>query len=164
MFERNLLEKAEKILQNLREKKLKLVTAESCTGGSLSALFTAIVGASEVFERGFVTYSNESKTEMLAVNFETLEKFGAVSAETAKEMSLGALKNSKADIAVAITGIAGPKSDESEKPVGLVYISISTATDTVASEFRFAGARDDIRKQSITSALEMLATSTQTRM
>jgi PncC family amidohydrolase len=161
MFEKDLLEKAEKILQNLREKKLKIVTAESCTGGSLSALFTAISGSSEVFDRGFVTYSNQAKIDMLGVSKKTLENFGAVSPETAKEMSVGALKNSKADIAIAITGIAGPKSDDTKKPVGLVYISISNASKTVARQFNFSGPRQDVRKQSVTSALEMLTNSTQ---
>lgn len=149
------LSQATEILQKLREKNLKLATAESCTGGLVSALFTSIAGSSDVFERGFVTYSNEAKIEMLGVKEKTLENCGAVSEEVAKEMSLGALKNSKADIAISITGIAGPKSDDTKKPVGLVYISVATTEKTLARKFNFSGDRDEVRKASMIAALEI---------
>ena len=162
MLEKTVLETAQNIIKNLSERNIKIATAESCTGGALSALFTEISGSSKVFDRGFVTYSNEAKAEMLGVKFETLEEFGAVSSQVAEEMSLGALKNSQADFAIAITGIAGPKSDDTNKPVGLVYIAIASEQNNSATEFNFAGTRHDIRVQSIASALSMLEISTQT--
>jgi PncC family amidohydrolase len=114
----------EKVLQKLREKGLKITTAESCTGGLVAASITEIAGCSDVFDRGFVTYSNDSKIKQLGVNSITLEKFGAVSGQIALEMGNGAIKNSSADIAVSITGIAGPDGGTPEKPVGLVFIGI----------------------------------------
>ena len=105
----------------LAEKGWKIVAAESCTGGLLAAAITHRPGSSQIFERGFVTYSNEAKMECLGVSAETLEKYGAVSDQTAEEMALGALKHSKADLAISITGIAGPDGGSHNKPVGLVY-------------------------------------------
>jgi len=154
-FAPDLLIQAEEILQKLREKKLKITTAESCTGGLLAALFTSISGASEVFERGFITYSNQAKIDMLGVKKESLKNFGAVSEEVAKEMAQGALKNSKVDIAIAITGIAGPKSDDTKKPVGLVYIALATKEKTAVQKFNFSGNRDKVRKASIKAALSL---------
>jgi len=155
-FNSTIKSSATKILELLRTKNLKLTCAESCTGGLLSALFTSISGSSDVFERGFVTYSNQSKIEMLGVKEKTLKDFGAVSEEVAKEMALGALKNSKADIAVAITGIAGPKSDDTEKPVGLVYIAVATKEKIQVRKFNFSGDRDEVRLASVLEALNFL--------
>jgi PncC family amidohydrolase len=155
-FNSTLKSSATKILELLRTKNLKLTCAESCTGGLLSALFTSISGSSDVFERGFVTYSNQSKIEMLSVKEKTLKYFGAVSEEVAKEMALGALKNSKADIAIAITGIAGPKSDDTEKPVGLVYIAVATKEKIQVRKFNFSGDRDEVRKAGVVSALNFI--------
>ena len=152
-FDQLLLSQTEEILQNLRAKKLKIATAESCTGGLLAALFTSISGSSEIFERGFITYSNCAKIEMLGVREETLKNFGAVSEEVAKEMAQGALKKSKSDIAIAITGIADPKSDDTKKPVGLVYIAFATKEKIAAQKFNFSGNRDEVRLASIKAAL-----------
>lgn len=155
-FTKSLQNQAQQTLQLARENKLKIATAESCTGGLLSALFTEISGSSEVFERGFVTYSNQAKIEMLGVKKETLEKFGAVSEETAKEMAIGAIKNSQASVSVAITGIAGPDGGSNEKPVGLVFIAVSTKEKTLVRKFNFAGNRSEVRKASVIAALTML--------
>ena len=155
-FNSAMIAQAGKILQKLREKNLKISTAESCTGGLVSALFTSVPGSSDVFERGFVTYSNEAKIEMLGVNAEVIKNFGAVSAEVAKEMAAGALKNSKADIAIAITGIAGPQSDDTKKPVGLVFIAVATKEKIIVRKFNFSGDRNEVRKASIIAALEMI--------
>jgi nicotinamide-nucleotide amidase len=158
-FNSSLQNQAKKILQNLEEKNLKLVAAESCTGGLLSALFTEIPGSSKAFDRGFVTYSNAAKIEMLGVKKQTLEKFGAVSKEVAQEMSNGAIKNSQAQISIAITGIAGPEGGSAEKPLGLVYIAVND----LVRKFNFSGDRSEVRKSSIIAALQMLETATQTR-
>lgn len=159
-FDPFLVLQATKILEKLRVKKLKIAIAESCTGGLLSALFTSIAGASNVFERGFITYSNQAKIEMLGVKKSSLEKFGAVSAQVAQEMAAGALKNSGADIAIAITGIAGPKSDDTKKPVGLVYIALGVKkpqAKIVVKEFNFSGKnRDQIRESSVAAAINLV--------
>ena len=109
-----------------RARGLKIATAESCTGGLVAAALTDIAGSSDVVDRGFVTYSNEAKQAMLGVPAATLKRHGAVSAETAAAMAAGALKNSQADLAVAITGIAGPGGGSKEKPVGLVYFAAAS--------------------------------------
>src|SRR5690606_21949365 len=109
------------LAEKMSAKNLMLVTAESCTGGLLANTITHKPGVSKIFERGFVTYSNESKMEMLGVPREILDNYGAVSAECAQLMAEGALKNSRATLSVAITGIAGPDGGSPEKPVGLVY-------------------------------------------
>jgi len=143
---------AQKILQNAEAKKLKITTAESCTGGLLSALFTEIPGSSKVFERGFVVYSNQSKIDLLGVKQSTLQKHGAVSFETVEEMAAGALKNSQADIAISITGVAGP-----EEKSGLVYIAVATHDKRVVKrQFQFSGDRNEIRKSSVIAALQIL--------
>lgn len=115
----------EKAVMLLKENKLKITTAESCTGGLIAKMITDVSGASEVFECGFVTYANSIKHSILGVKEETLKAFGAVSEETVTEMSIGALKLSGADIAVAVSGIAGPSSDDTNKPVGLIWIAIN---------------------------------------
>lgn len=159
MFDKNSLKLITEISQKLREKKLKITCAESCSGGLLSALFTEISGSSDIFDRGFVTYSNEAKEQMLGVKKTTLKKFGAVSFEIAKEMAYGALKNSAADIAIAITGIAGPKSDNTKKPVGLVYIAFAQkkSKKLLLKEFNFKGGRAGVRKQTVKAAILLLS-------
>lgn len=142
----------------LKRKKLFIATAESCTGGLLAATLTDVAGSSEYFERGFITYSNIAKQEVLGVNSKTLEKFGAVSEEVAKEMAEGVLKNSQVQIAVAITGIAGPGGGTKTKPVGSVCIAwacsgLSTKTVTM----HFAGDRAAVRTQAVKCALEELS-------
>lgn len=124
MISDRLIQDATGLFEQTRKRGLKLVTAESCTGGLISAAFTAVAGASLVLERGFVTYSNEAKVEMLGVPAELIERRGAVSQEVALAMIDGALKNSRADVAIAVTGIAGPGGGSEHKPVGLVHIAV----------------------------------------
>jgi nicotinamide-nucleotide amidase len=140
----------------LQQNQIKLVTAESCTGGGLAYAITAIPGSSNWFERGFVTYSNESKQELLGVNASTLEQYGAVSEQTAIEMAQGALQTSHADISMAITGIAGPDGGTTEKPVGTVWFAWGT-TKKIQSQLKlFQGDRESIREQAIEFALQTL--------
>ncbi len=156
MFTEANYKQASELLEALKGKRLKLTTAESCTGGMLSALITEISGSSAVFEGGFVTYSNQSKINLLGVNYELIETHGAVSAEVANEMVAGALKKTSADIAIAITGIAGPTGGTKEKPVGLVYIAVGRKDGVTCTENIFNGTRQQIRVESISKALEML--------
>ena len=144
------------LLDSLKKHKAKLVTAESCTGGLLAAAITDFNGVSAFFERGFVTYSNESKTEELGVPAELIAKHGAVSAEVSEAMASGAIKNSRANVSVAITGIAGPTGGSPEKPVGLVYIATSYKGVTISTKFNFEGERDDIRQQAVEKSIELL--------
>lgn len=124
----------EKVVELLKEKNLTFTCAESCTGGLIAKRITDVSGSSSVFECGVVSYSNRIKHEILGVTTETLEKFGAVSEECAKEMVKGVLSLTKADIAVAVTGIAGPSSDGTDKPVGLVYIAFSDGKTTIVKK------------------------------
>lgn len=141
----------------LMDKNMRLVTAESCTGGMIAAAMTDRSGSSSVYERGYVTYSNESKIEELGVKSETIETHGAVSAQTAIEMAQGALKNSHADIALSVTGIAGPNGGTDEKPVGLVYIGIAQPNKEPESiKNIFDGDRASIRQATVEKALELL--------
>lgn len=143
----------------LKSKKLKLATAESCTGGLISKRITDVSGSSEVFEGGVVCYSNRFKENVLGVSPETLKKYGAVSRETAREMVKGVLSLTKADIAVAVTGIAGPSSDDTNKPVGLVYIAVSDGKSTIVKKLlnNFTGdVRERNRNISADTALEMI--------
>jgi nicotinamide-nucleotide amidase len=141
----------------LIQREWKLTTAESCTGGGLAFYLTQISGSSAWFERGFVTYSNSSKEEMLGVKPLTLTVFGAVSEPTAREMAEGALQKSQAQVSVAITGIAGPTGGTADKPVGTVWIAWSGINgDTEACVDIFSGNRDAVREQTIMLALEKL--------
>lgn len=124
VFPDDLVEMASKLLDQMRAKGLRLVTAESCTGGLISGLLTEVPRSSDVFERGYVTYSNESKTECLGVPMSLIERHGAVSREVAEAMAEGALKHSNASMSVAVTGIAGPGGGTAAKPVGLVHIAV----------------------------------------
>src|SRR6476661_6705671 len=122
----DLIEQAEALLELCRGKKLKITTAESCTGGLAAATLTEIPGSSDVVERGFVTYSNAAKETMLGVPASVLERFGAVSCQTAEAMAKGALAHSAADLAVSVTGIAGPGGGTAAKPVGLVHFAAAS--------------------------------------
>lgn len=149
----------------LSEKNLRLVTAESCTGGMIAAAMTDRSGSSSVFERGYVTYSNEAKIEELGVKSETIETYGAVSEQTAAEMVQGALKNSHADVALSVTGIAGPNGGTKEKPVGLVYIGVAFQNrPPVVIENIFDGDRTSIRQATVEKALELLIEITGTKI
>ena len=143
----------------LKSKKLKLATAESCTGGLISKRITDVSGSSEVFEGGVVCYSNRFKENVLGVSPETLKKYGAERRETAREKEKGVLSLTKADIAVAVTGIAGPSSDDTNKPVGLVYIAVSDGKSTIVKKLlnNFTGdVREQNRNISADTALEMI--------
>ena len=159
MIEPALREKAAQVLDLFRSHGLKIATAESCTGGLVAGALTEIAGSSDVVDRGFVTYSNEAKEAMLGVPSATLVRHGAVSAETATAMAAGALKNSSADIVVAITGIAGPGGGSQEKPVGLVHFAgASRDGRSLARERRYGDVgRQSIRQQSVAEALDLLA-------
>jgi nicotinamide-nucleotide amidase len=151
---------AAQVLDVFRGRGLKLATAESCTGGLVAAALTEIAGSSDVVDRGFVTYSNEAKEAMLGVPPATLKRHGAVSAETAAAMAAGALKNSLADVSVAITGIAGPGGGTSQKPVGLVHFAAASRDGRRIAKSRRYGkiGRRRVRERSVAEALELLAT------
>jgi nicotinamide-nucleotide amidase len=150
--------KAEKLLAACREKKLKIATAESCTGGLIAMALTDIPGSSDVFERGFVTYSNESKIEMLGVDAALIKKHGAISREVSEAMARGAVARSNADLAVAVTGIAGPTGGTAKKPVGLVYIAAASRhyPDAIVIKNIFKGNRAAVRMKSAGKALATL--------
>lgn len=149
---------AQAILEACRKAGLKLATAESCTGGLIAACLTDIAGSSDVFERGFVTYSNTAKTEMLGVPAKLITTRGAVSEEVAIAMAEGALAHSEAQISVAVTGIAGPGGGSVEKPVGLVHIAAArTGMDTKHSKNLFGAlTRRQIREKTVITAFAML--------
>jgi len=149
---------ATKVLALCRARGLEIATAESCTGGLVAAALTAIAGSSDVVDRGFVTYSNAAKQAMLGVPAATLKRHGAVSAETAAAMAAGALKNSRADLSVAITGVAGPGGGTKEKPVGLVYFAASRRDGRQVARSRRYGkiGRTRVRQRSVAEALALL--------
>ncbi len=144
---------AQKTGEFLAQKGWVLVTAESCTGGWVAQAITSIPGSSTWFDRGFVTYSNQAKEEMLGVKASTLERHGAVSEETVKEMAKGALLNSHGDVSIAITGIAGPTGGSPAKPVGTVWLGWSNKQGTRAMKQLFSGDRQSIREQAVIAAL-----------
>lgn len=145
---------AEKVAQRLKARGGMIVTAESCTGGWVAQELTAIAGSSVWFDRGFVTYSNEAKQEMLGVRAQTLKTHGAVSEETALEMAQGALKHSRGTVAIAITGIAGPTGGSATKPIGTVCFAWATKGKPAHAETkRFSGDREAVRRQSVDFSL-----------
>jgi nicotinamide-nucleotide amidase len=155
IMDNELFEIAQQLGQLLRLKEKKIATAESCTGGWIAQVITEVSGSSAWFDRGFVTYSNPAKIQMLRVNLETLDKFGAVSAQTATEMVNGALANSDADCAIAVTGIAGPDGGTAEKPVGTVFIAWAYKNrDIKVVKKKLTGSRYQIRRQTVKIALE----------
>ena len=158
MFPQNLTARAAALLDRCRAAGLRIVTAESCTGGLVAGLITEIPGSSAVFERGFVVYSNEAKQELLGVPAETIRALGAVSEPTARAMAEGALKASLADLAVSVTGVAGPDGGTAEKPVGLVWFALAQrGAPTVAHEECFGDlGREAVRLASVRVALELL--------
>jgi nicotinamide-nucleotide amidase len=147
--------------RTLKNAGLRLVAAESCTGGWVGEAVTAIAGSSDWFDRGYVTYSNAAKREVLGVATTTLDRYGAVSEETAREMALGALKHSHAQIAVSITGVAGPGGGSTDKPVGTVCFAWAKDDIALRSERHLLkGDRTDVRRQSVLIALRGILTMT----
>ena len=152
-----LYEVAGKVGDALKAKAMAMTAAESCTGGWICQAVTMVPGSSKWFERGFVTYTNEAKQEMLGVSAETLKKFGAVSEQTVREMAAGALKASRAQISVAVSGVAGPDGGTPKKPVGTVCIAwCKSGAEPISRTHRFQGDRDSVRRQSVIAALEGL--------
>lgn len=151
-----LVQQAEAVLAAFRAGGITLTTAESCTGGLIAACMTELAGSSHVFERGFVTYANEAKTELLDVPPTVLAEHGAVSEQVALRMALGALDHSRSDIAVAVTGIAGPDGGSAEKPVGLVFVAGARRDgQTHVERHVFEGDRPRIREATVLAALSL---------
>lgn len=156
MFDKKTLELAQEVVNKVREKDGTLTTAESCTGGLISAAITDVSGSSRVFNEGFVTYANGSKQKLVGVSALNLEKCGAVSEEVVKEMAEGALKAAKANYAIATSGIAGPTGGTKEKPVGLVYIAVASRKGVKSHREVFSGDRNAVRMQATQKALQLL--------
>ncbi|MBV44466.1 MAG: damage-inducible protein CinA [Rhodobiaceae bacterium] len=156
-----ILQSSERLISEAKKLNIIVSTAESCTGGMLASFLTSIPGSSAVFDIGFITYSNSSKIDLLNVNPNTIDSFGAVSDKTAREMALGAVKNSKANLAVAITGVAGPGGGTKVNPVGTVHIATSNSNNIINSRkfiIKDKG-RDYIRKMASLEAINMLSLS-----
>lgn len=163
MFAADLLERTEALINHCRARNLMLVTAESCTGGLVASLLTSIAGSSDVFERGFVTYSNRAKEDCLGVDARILATFGAVSAETACAMAEGALAHAQAQIALSVTGIAGPGGGSPAKPVGLVYFGCGSRGAITTLERRFGDiGRTQVRLEAVAVALDLLCKAVET--
>jgi len=146
----------EAVVSLLSKNGLTITTAESCTGGLLSATIVNVAGASDVFKGGYITYTNKLKKNVIGVKKSTLEKYGAVSEEVAAEMAKGAQAEAKADVAVSVTGIAGPGGGSPEKPVGLVYIGCAVGNKVFVNKYNFSGSRNKIRESSVVAALSMI--------
>ena len=143
----------EKLVMLLQKNNFTITTAESCTGGLVAGCILNVAGASSSFNEGYITYSNEAKERILGVNHDTLKTYGAVSPQTAREMAKGAAKAAKADLALSVTGIAGPGGGTDEKPVGLVYIGCYMKGELYVKECHFHGNREENRKESVRTAL-----------
>lgn len=157
MIDSEINARARRFLDACQARQIMAATAESCTGGMIAAALTDIAGSSAVVDRGYVTYSNEAKMEMLGVSASTLHAHGAVSRETALEMAIGALSRSRACIALAVTGIAGPGGGSIEKPVGLVWFGLARSGKVTQAEARRFGdiGRTEIRRQTVITALDL---------
>ncbi len=145
-----------KIVELLIKHNLTITTAESCTGGLIAAALVNVPGVSGQLEEGYITYSNGAKEKLLGVSHETLEKYGAVSSQTAEEMAKGAKKAANADISIISTGIAGPDGGTKEKPVGLVYLACCLGDDTEVERHIFSGDRQEVRQSSVFAALALV--------
>lgn len=144
----------EQVARLLRQSGLTVATAESCTGGLIGGALTQVSGSSDYYAGGVISYSNAVKENLLGVRHDTLQTLGAVSAEVAGQMADGARRKLETDLGISTTGIAGPEGGAPEKPVGLVYIGLADAEDIQAREFRFAGERDAVRRQTVQAALD----------
>ncbi|EFN8416023.1 TPA: nicotinamide-nucleotide amidase [Escherichia coli] len=157
MTDSELMQLSEQVGQSLKARGATVTTAESCTGGWVAKVITDIAGSSAWFERGFVTYSNEAKAQMIGVREETLAQHGAVSEPVVVEMAIGALKAARADYAVSISGIAGPDGGSEEKPVGTVWFAFATVRgEGITRRECFSGDRDAVRRQATAYALQTL--------
>jgi nicotinamide-nucleotide amidase len=158
MLDNDIVEAAKRLLDICKRKNLIMATAESCTAGLVAGTLAEVPGISSMLDRGFITYSNQSKQDMLGVSAATLEKHGAVSRETAEEMARGALAHAPVHLAVAVTGIAGPDGGSEDKPVGLVHFAVASRSGAlVHAEKRFGNiGRPEVRKQSVLQAFRML--------
>jgi nicotinamide-nucleotide amidase len=158
MLDEELGNRATALLDLCKSKHLMVVTAESCTGGLVAAALTNIAGSSAVIDRGFVTYTNEAKQEMVGVPEATIEQYGAVSRETAEAMAKGALAHAAADLAVSVTGMAGPDGGTASKPVGLVHFAAATRSGRLIHQERRFGdvGRTEVRRKSVLQAMAML--------
>ncbi len=157
MLDVDIIQLAERVLREAQAHELMLATAESCTGGLIAAALTGVAGASNVFERGFVTYSNAAKSELLGVDPDLIETHGAVSEPVAQAMAQGAIAASAADIAVAVTGVAGPGGGTALKPVGMVCFGLASRGESAAVTRRFGDlGRDAVRRASLIEGLELV--------
>ena len=159
MFDEELQALAAMVVRDFATNKMKIATVESCTGGLIGGCITSAAGSSDVFDRGFLTYSNSAKTELVNVDPEIIQKFGAVSAECASSMAIGGLQTADVDACVAVTGIAGPGGGSKEKPIGLVFVAVAVASEEGAFVERFEFGdigRDAVRIATVREALEML--------
>ncbi|MFT7432714.1 MAG: nicotinamide-nucleotide amidase [Alphaproteobacteria bacterium] len=156
MFSENILHLAEKAIKQATDAGITISTAESCTGGLVIAALTEVSGSSTVVNRGFITYTNQAKMDMVAVKAETLEKYGAVSAQTVNEMAIGAREKSGSDIAVSVSGIAGPMGGSAEKPVGLVHFALADKNGITLQKTIFKGDRQSVRMQTVEAVLKMI--------
>lgn len=147
---------SKRLAKVLTQSNKKICLAESCTGGMLAENLTRLSGSSTWFERAFIVYSNEAKHELLSVKTESLKQFGAVSEEVAEEMAIGALRNSHADYAISVTGIAGPTGGTQDKPVGTVCFGFASKDESYTKTFFFEGERQKVRKQSCLTALKQI--------
>lgn len=149
------MNKPQELVALAKEKNIKIATAESCTGGMIGTAITSISGSSAVFDYGYITYANDAKVKLLGVQQSTLQKYGAVSEQTAREMAIGALKASGANIAVSATGIAGPTGGTPNKPVGTVFIATATKNNVIVTENHFVGNREQVRNSTVVKAISM---------
>jgi len=157
MNETLIKKQTEEVIKKCKKKGYLIATAESCTGGMAASYLTSISGSSEIFDRGFITYSNLSKVELLGIDEGLINKYGAVSSETAIAMALGAVSNSRANISVSITGVAGPSGGTDMNPVGTVYIAIANNNKTNYNKFNFENqGRNFIRQSAVYEALRMI--------
>ena len=154
---KQLTQSAINLIEICKQKNLKIGTAESCTGGLISSTITSISGSSEVYELGYVTYSNQSKIDLLKVNYRDIQVYGAVSGEVCSQMSSNIISlHPNINLSIAVSGIAGPKSDDTKKEVGLVYISVSLNNETLCKEYKFGEiGRDNVRLNTSIKAFEI---------
>ncbi|NQW02118.1 MAG: CinA family protein [Rhodospirillales bacterium] len=157
MFSDEILQSAERVLAQCRRAGLKIATAESCTGGLIAASLTAIAGSSDVVDRGFVTYTNEAKQQMLGVPAPLFGTVGAVSEEVARAMAEGAIRNSDSDLSVSVTGVAGPGGGSADKPVGLVHMAVARkGKPTRHQRHLFTGDRTAVRTATVVAGLSLI--------